>query len=75
MDFLPVAGPSITAKEIAYVTDAVTHAWFDQAYSYCNRFEAAFAACCERRYAVSLPSCLVSSCLPLPPTGSQSAPP
>ena len=57
MDFLPVAGPSITQKEIDYVTDAVTHAWFDQAYSYCRRFETAFAAYCGRRYAVSLPSC------------------
>jgi len=57
MDFIPVAGPSITSKEIAYVTDAVTNSWFDQAYSYCRRFETAFAAYCGRRYAVSLPSC------------------
>ncbi len=57
MEFIPVAGPSITAKEIAYVTDAVTNAWFERAYSYCRRFETAFAAYCGRRYAVSLPSC------------------
>ena len=57
MQLIPVAGPSITDKEIAYVTDAVTNAWFDQAYSYCARFETAFPAYCARRYAVSLPSC------------------
>ena len=57
MPLIPVAGPSITDKEIAYVTDAVTNAWFDQANSYCARFETAFAAYCGRRYAVSLPSC------------------
>ena len=26
------AGPSITEKEIAYVTDAITNAWYDGAY-------------------------------------------
>ena len=57
MDFIPVAGPSITQKEIDYVTDAVTHAWFDRAYSYCKRFETAFATYCGRRYALALPSC------------------
>jgi hypothetical protein len=28
MERIPVAGPSITQKEIDYVTDAVTNAWY-----------------------------------------------
>lgn len=54
---IPVAGPWITDKEIAYVTDAVTTGWYDNANSYINRFEAAFKAYLGRKYAVSLPSC------------------
>lgn len=54
---IPVAGPSITDKEIGYVTDAVTNAWYDNAGSYNTRFESAFAAHVGTRYAVSLPSC------------------
>lgn len=53
----PVAGPSITQKEIDYVTDAVTNAWYENANVFHERFERAFAAHCGRRYAVSLPSC------------------
>lgn len=53
---IPIAGPSITDKEIAYVTDAVTHAWYERAGEYVGRLEAAFAAHAGRRYAASLPS-------------------
>ncbi len=42
MTRLPVAGPWITEKEIAHVTDAVTNAWYDQASMYHERFERAF---------------------------------
>jgi perosamine synthetase len=52
-----VAGPSITSKEIDYVTAAVASAWYDQANTFNARFEQAFAAHCGRRHAVSLPSC------------------
>lgn len=54
---LPVAGPSISQKEIDYVSDAVTTAWYGDANKYHARFEAAFATHCHRRHAVSLPSC------------------
>jgi perosamine synthetase len=54
---IPVAGPSITEKEIGYVTDAVTNAWYDNAGTYNTRFESAFAAYVGTRFAVSLPSC------------------
>ncbi|MCZ6909432.1 MAG: DegT/DnrJ/EryC1/StrS family aminotransferase [Rickettsia endosymbiont of Ixodes persulcatus] len=54
---IPVAGPWITEKEIAYVTDAVTHAWYDRANEYIDRFENAFKSYLGRKYAISLPSC------------------
>ena len=54
---IPIAGPSITAKEIDYVTQAVTGAWYEDAGIFHGRFEAAFSQHCGRRHAVSLPSC------------------
>src|SRR5687767_3860068 len=57
MERIPVSGPWITHKEIAYVTDAVTNAWYGNANMYHQRFEKAFADYVDTRYAVSLPSC------------------
>ena len=57
MDRIPVSGPWITPKEIAYVTEAVTNAWYGNANVYHERFEKAFAEYVGRRYAVALPSC------------------
>ncbi|MBI4317872.1 MAG: DegT/DnrJ/EryC1/StrS family aminotransferase [Chloroflexi bacterium] len=57
MERIPVAGPWITQKEIDYVTDAVTNAWYSNANVYVDRFERAFADCVGLRFAVSLPSC------------------
>jgi perosamine synthetase len=57
MERLLVSGPSITQKEIDYVTDAVTNAWYGNANIYHDRFEKAFADYLGVRYAVSLPSC------------------
>jgi perosamine synthetase len=57
MKWLPVAGPSITSKEIDYVTDAVTNAWYADANTYVERFERAFATYLGRMHAVTLPSC------------------
>jgi len=54
---IPVAGPSITEKEIAYVTDAVTNGWYGNANGYIQKFEDAFKVYLGRRYAISLPSC------------------
>lgn len=54
---IPIAGPWITKKEIAYVTDAVTNAWYGDHAMYHERFERSFAAYLGVRYAVSLPSC------------------
>jgi perosamine synthetase len=57
MQRIPVSGPSITQKEIDYVTDAVTRCWYGQANEYHERFERAFAEYIGVRHAVTLPSC------------------
>ena len=57
MDPIPVSGPWITQKEIDYVTDAVTNAWYSQANVYNDRFEKAFAQYLNVRFAIALPSC------------------
>jgi perosamine synthetase len=57
MKRIPVAGPSITDKEIAYVTDAAANGWYEGAGDYNRCFEDAFAAYVGVRHAVSLPSC------------------
>jgi perosamine synthetase len=57
MQRIPVAGPWITEKEIAYVTDAVTNAWYGNANMYHERFEKAFAAYIGLKYAIALPTC------------------
>jgi perosamine synthetase len=57
MDRILVSGPSITQKEIDYVTDAVKNAWYSNANMYHAKFEEAFAEYVGRRYAIALPSC------------------
>jgi perosamine synthetase len=57
MERLPVAGPWITEKEIQYVTDAVTNAWYGNANMYHERFEKAFAEYLGVKYAMALPTC------------------
>lgn len=57
MERIPVAGPSITKKEIDYVTDAVTNAWYRNANVYHERFEKAFCEYLNRKHAIALPSC------------------
>jgi perosamine synthetase len=52
MENIPVAGPWITEKEIAYVTDAVTNAWYSNANMYHQRFEKAFAEYIGVQYAM-----------------------
>jgi perosamine synthetase len=57
MPRIPVAGPWITEKEIQYVTDAVTNAWYGNANMYHERFERAFAEYVGTKYAIALPTC------------------
>lgn len=57
MDRIPVAGPSITEREVDYVSDAVRTAWYEHAGDYHDRFETAFARYVGCRRAIALPSC------------------
>jgi perosamine synthetase len=57
MTRIPIAGPSITEKEVQYVAEAVRTAWYGGANIFHERFERAMAAHCGRRHAVALPSC------------------
>ena len=56
-DRIPIAGPSITQREIDYATDAAANGWYERAGEYPRRFEAAFAEYIGVKHAVSLPSC------------------
>ncbi|MBN1452607.1 MAG: DegT/DnrJ/EryC1/StrS family aminotransferase [Anaerolineales bacterium] len=57
MERIPITGPWITQKEIDYVTNAVTNAWYSNHSIYHQRFEEAFAEYLGVRYAMALPSC------------------
>lgn len=57
MDRIPVAGPSISQKEIDYVTDAVTRCWGPDAGEYHQRFESTACDYFGSHFAVALPSC------------------
>ena len=57
MERIPISGPWITQKEIDYVTDAVTNAWYGNANIYHERFEKSFADYLNVRFAITLPSC------------------
>jgi perosamine synthetase len=71
MDRIPIAGPWITRKEIDYVSDAVTRAWYSEANVYNDRFERAFADYVGRTHAISLPSCTSAIHLALAAFGVQ----
>lgn len=66
---IPIAGPSITAREIEYVTDAVAHSWYENATDYRVRFEKAFANYLGVTHAVALPSCTAAIHLALAALG------
>ena len=57
MERIPIAGPSISQREIDYATDAATNGWYVDAGEYPRRFEEAFADYLDVKHAVSLPSC------------------
>lgn len=53
MAFIPISQPTITQKEIDYITDAAKSGWVSSLGDYINNFEKQFAAYCGCRYAVS----------------------
>lgn len=55
MKLLPVSGPWITDREVAYAAEAARTGWYDTAHVFPQRFEQAFAAYLDVRFAVSLP--------------------
>ena len=57
MERIPVAGPWITDKEVAYVADAAKNAWYSNSDMYHERFEKAFAIYVGRQHSIALPSC------------------
>lgn len=56
-EMIPVSGPSITEKEVAYVVEAVKHGWYENANKFQEQFEENFRAYVGRKYAIALPSC------------------
>lgn len=53
MDFIPISQPSITLKEIEYVTDALKSGWVSSLGKYIDIFEEQFAEFVGTRYAVT----------------------
>jgi perosamine synthetase len=53
---IPCAGPSITQREIDYVTDAVSHCWYESASVYHDRLEKAVADYLGVKYVVTTPT-------------------
>lgn len=53
---IPLSQPSVTALEIACVTDAVRSGWVSSRGKYIDRFEDCFAEYCGTRYALSTSS-------------------
>jgi perosamine synthetase len=52
--FIPISEPSITSKEVEYVTDAVRSGWISSLGKYVDAFEEQFAAFCGTKYAVAV---------------------
>lgn len=53
MKFIPISQPSITQKEIDYVTDAVKSGWVSSLGKYIDSFEETFATYCGTQYALA----------------------
>lgn len=51
--FIPISQPSITDKEIDYVTDAIKSGWVSSLGKYIDIFEEKFAQYCGTKYAVA----------------------
>ena len=51
--FIPISQPSITEKEVAFVTDAVRSGWVSSLGPYIADFEQRFAAFCGTRHALT----------------------
>jgi perosamine synthetase len=68
-DRIPVAGPSITEREVELVTEAARTAWYQSHYSYNARFESLLADYVGVAHAVSVPHCTAALHLALAALG------
>jgi perosamine synthetase len=66
---IPVAGPSITAREAELCAEAALDAWYADHYKYNARFERMVAEFCGVKHAVSLPHCTAALHLALAAAG------
>lgn len=57
MKRIPVSGPWITEREVAYAAEAAEKAWYEHWNDYNERFEHEFASYLDIPHAMSLPSC------------------
>jgi len=51
--FIPISEPSITQKEIEYVTDAITSGWVSSLGKYIDEFEEKFSTYCGCKYGLA----------------------
>jgi perosamine synthetase len=68
-DRIPVAGPSITQREVELVAEAARTAWYQNHYSYNARFENLLADYVGAAHAVSVPHCTAALHLALAALG------
>jgi len=54
---IPIAGPWVTDKEVAYATEAAAEGWYERAGFYVQRFEEAFAKYLGVQHAMAVPHC------------------
>jgi perosamine synthetase len=66
---IPVAGPSITDREVELTAEAARLAWFKDHYVYNERFEHAVAEYVGVRYAIAVPHCTAALHLALAANG------
>jgi len=53
IEFIPISKPSITDREIAYITDAAKSGWVSSLGEYINKFECNYAIYCGTKYALT----------------------
>ena len=53
INYIPISRPSITQKEIDYVTDAVKSGWVSSLGEYVDRFEKMFCEYCDTKYSLT----------------------
>jgi perosamine synthetase len=54
---IPITGPSITEKEVKYVSEATRNGWYKNANKYIGEFERKFSSYIGTKYAIATSSC------------------